>query len=514
MASPHPAFGELVRLSLEDTGAYTTRLVLSGREALSVCAHSTFDLAVIDADLRDEPFTAMVRVITEQIPEIKLVIFPPDNDPRHPQLMGLRPHAYLEKPFYLPDLLSKVAQLLNPQPAALPEIPTITPAPQPAVPSTVLDTAVRQDNRLPWLQDVDLAAQHLTSLLLETNAQAAVIVRDGWIWSYAGHLLQPDVQILAETVNRYWDKYKKTDLARYMRLESGEYLTYATFLVNDLVLAMAFEIGMPLTRIRAQAGRLARALATPPAHPLEAPAPSEPEEELIGPALTEEEKNAILALLADMPSPDPDQDADMKGEWLPEPDLPAWAHDTPTLPAPPLADPENEQTRPTLIPGAISLPGKVTDLDPASHAVSLITYTGVLIPRMEEHYLTGELGILLAQWMPELCVAFGWRLDGISVRPDYFMWTVRVLPAVSPGNMVRILRQQTSQRVFRAKPTLQGQNPSHDFWAPGYLIISGSQMPSTELLTDYIEQTRRRQGAASRRNKKGQPPHATDPIPD
>ncbi len=76
------------------------------------------------------------------------------------------------------------------------------------------------------------------------------------------------------------------------------------------------------------------------------------------------------------------------------------------------------------------------------------------------------------------------------------------------------MRQQTSQRVFRAMPTLQGQNPSHDFWAPGYLIISGSQMPSAELLTDYLEQTRRRQGVASRRNKKGQPPHATDPIPD
>ncbi len=525
VASPHPAFGELLRLSLEETGSYSVRLVLSGKEVLSVISHMSFDLALLDASLRDEPFAPMVRVLLEQLPDIKLAIFPPENDPHHPLMMGLRPHAYLEKPFYLPDLISLVEGLLHPvdqqivEALAKPVNRTINGG-RVTAPLPDLDegSARRTAESVPWLQDVDLAAQHLTRLLLETNAQAAIILREGAIWAYAGQLLQPEAQEIAVTVQRYWDKHKKTDLARYIRLDTGEYLTYATPLVENLLLATAFEISVPLTRVRAQAGRLARELATP-LPPVEVPPLVEalPEEELVGPALTEEERGAILALLADMPPPDPDGNSDPLDEWQPETNLPAWAREpVPVItvqPDPP-ADPDVEKTQPTAVNGAIHLPVKVAEFDPASPAVSLITYTGLLIPRFEEHFLTGELGILLGQWVPELCVAFGWRLDGISVRPEHFMWTVRVLPAVSPGNMVRILRQQISMRIFNAMPLLKSQNPSGDFWAPGYLIVSGSQAPPPDLLRDYIEQTRRRQGITAVRNKKERKQNATHPVSD
>lgn len=517
VASPHPAFGELLRLSLEETGEYSARLVLSGKEVLSVITHASFDLALLDADLRDEPFAPMVRVLTEQLPEIKLIVFPPDNDPHHPLLIGLRPQAYLNKPFYLPELINLVQGLLLPdteQPAALPTQTVsfrmsggrIT-APLPDLDEKPLTTA-------PWLQDMDLAAQHLTRLLLETNAQAAILVRGGGIWAYSGHLLQPDALEIAAVVQRYWNKYKKSDLARYVRLASGEYMVYATTLTEELLLATAFDVSMPLTRVRSQAGRLARELATPPAPPAvveEAP----PEEELVGPALTEEERKAILSLLADMPSPDPDADLELAGEWQPETDLPAWARaPEPEPPAQPADPPDPEITQPTAVEGAVHLPAKLTAFDPASPAVSLITYTGLLIPRFEDHFMTGELGILLGQWVPELCVAFGWRLDGIAVRPEHFQWTVRVMPSVSPGNMVRILRQQTSMRIFSALPLLKAQNPSGDFWAPGYLIVSGSQAPPPELLRDYIEQTRRRQGIAAIRARKERKDHAPHSLPD
>ena len=43
-------------------------------------------------------------------------------------------------------------------------------------------------------------------------------------------------------------------------------------------------------------------------------------------------------------------------------------------------------------------------------------------------------------------------------------------------------------------PRFKKENPSGDFWAPGYLIMGGSQPPPARLIKDFIAQTRQRQG--------------------
>jgi REP element-mobilizing transposase RayT len=72
-------------------------------------------------------------------------------------------------------------------------------------------------------------------------------------------------------------------------------------------------------------------------------------------------------------------------------------------------------------------------------------------------------------------------------------WVVRLNPMVAPGKMLRIVRQRTSQRVFTAFSDLEEENPSGDFWSPGYLIVSGTRSLPTELLHEYVNQTRQRQ---------------------
>jgi hypothetical protein len=59
---------------------------------------------------------------------------------------------------------------------------------------------------------------------------------------------------------------------------------------------------------------------------------------------------------------------------------------------------------------------------------------------------------------------------------------------------MRILRQHTSDNIFAEFPQYKKDNPSGDFWAPGYLIMGGSQPPPAQLIKDYINQTRVRQG--------------------
>ena len=158
------------------------------------------------------------------------------------------------------------------------------------------------------------------------------------------------------------------------------------------------------------------------------------------------------------------------------------------IPEPPI-DPL-EDTRPHVISSLSSL----GQLEPASPALSHLNYTCVLVPRLPQHYLTGDLADRLPQWVQQLCLAFGWRLEGIAIRPEYLQWSVQVSPSISPGNLVRIIRQRSSFHIFSQFPHLREQNPSGDFWATGYLIVSGAQPPSAQLLRDYINQTRKRQG--------------------
>ena len=152
-----------------------------------------------------------------------------------------------------------------------------------------------------------------------------------------------------------------------------------------------------------------------------------------------------------------------------------------------------EQTRPVMLRSQPS----IQPAEPLMPAFSRLAYTCVLIPRLPGHLLIDQPAEQLIGWLPQLCLAYGWRLEGLLIRPEYLQWTVQVAPAISPGNVIRLIRQQSSRRIFSQFPQFEIDNPSGDFWAPGYLIISGYQPPPFNLVHDFIRQTRQRQGSLS-----------------
>ncbi|MGD8403543.1 MAG: transposase [Anaerolineales bacterium] len=135
----------------------------------------------------------------------------------------------------------------------------------------------------------------------------------------------------------------------------------------------------------------------------------------------------------------------------------------------------------------------------ASPGMAQLNYACLLVPRFVAHYMTGDLADRMSEWMPNICIAFGWRLEFLAVRPDYLQWVVNVTPNTSPGYLMRIMRQQTSEKIFSEFPRLKRDNPSGDFWAPGYLIMGGIQPHPPQLVKDYIKQTRQRQGISQPR---------------
>jgi REP element-mobilizing transposase RayT len=167
-------------------------------------------------------------------------------------------------------------------------------------------------------------------------------------------------------------------------------------------------------------------------------------------------------------------------------------------PATPLRQPapgELDETR----PHSIAEVGGRMVAESTSAGMAQLNFACLLVPRFASHYMTGDLADRLSEWMPNICVAFSWRLEYLAVRPDYLQWVVNVMPNTSPGYLMRIMRQQTSDRIFAEFPRLKRENPSGDFWAPGYLIMGGLQPHPQQLVKDYIKQTRQRQGISQPR---------------
>lgn len=167
-------------------------------------------------------------------------------------------------------------------------------------------------------------------------------------------------------------------------------------------------------------------------------------------------------------------------------------------PATPLRQPapgELDETRPHSI---TEVAGRMIT-ESASPSMAQLNYACLLVPRFTAHYMTGDLADRLSEWMPNICIAFGWRLEFVAVRPEYLQWVVNVTPNTSPGHLMRIMRQRTSEKIFSEFPRLERENPSGDFWAPGYLIMGGLQPHPPQLVKDYIKQTRMRQGISQTR---------------
>lgn len=123
-----------------------------------------------------------------------------------------------------------------------------------------------------------------------------------------------------------------------------------------------------------------------------------------------------------------------------------------------------------------------------------LSYTCLLIPRFPAHQLKGDLADFLPQWLQQVCISFGWRLEFINVDPEYLQWSISVLPATPPGRFMQQIRYQTSEMILANFGRIKQDVLSNDFWAPGYLVVLGTRPHPKEMVEQYIRLTRRQQG--------------------
>jgi len=524
------ALGDSIRRTMEESALYRVHVVNNKAAAIVRAEEAGVPIAMIDFSLGDAWVQDIGKSLRTIRPGINLIILCEDKQ-TPPAFDGLRPWILVRKPFELSDFMDAIS---HPQAAPM-----------------------NSSGALPWLSDQTKAAQHLTRLTLESSAQAALITRKNDMWAYAGGLSQEAAKEVAQVVTRNWDGQKGSDLLRFIRLEStkAEHMLYATRLATDVVLALVFDAETPFSTIRTQAGQLVSNLSNDrPAEPqpgLKAKQthPSIIDSEDSDPA-NDDGGIQISNILNNVPSPNPEPASKSGLNWprkkekkerfdvnqthvsLPLSNATVFNRDSSpsnplnnplaadpsqgtdvgaetqfrfgeldvTAPPQPKQRPETPIARPAAGEVDFTRESQTTEagrklvLEPSSAGLYHLTYACLLLPRFSSHYLTGDLSESINEWLPNICVAFGWRLEFLAIRPEYLQWVANVQPNTSPGYLMRITRQQTSEKIFAEYPNYQKENPSSDFWAPGYLIMGGSQPHPPQLVRDYIRQTRQRQG--------------------
>jgi REP element-mobilizing transposase RayT len=522
--TPSVQLGDSIRNTLEKTELYRIHVVTNKSSAIVRADEIGAPLAMLDYSTSEEWVQDIASALRTIRPSINLIILC-DDGVTPPSFDKLRPWILVRKPFSMANFMDALSE-----------------------PQTTSVTQNNENTSLPWLSDPNKAAQHLTRLTLESSAQAALITRKNGLWAYAGSLSQNAAKEVAQTVTRNWDGQKGSDLLRFIRLEStkAEHMLYATRLATDVVLALVFDAETPFSTIRSQASQLVTDLdeeGTEPQKPLRAeldqddsqnippisdiitniPTPNPepattrefrlpPKKEVFDPNETrvsvplsnassfkrENKREASPAIhLNKIP---------VSGKQAKSQEVSAQSHQTVfdqvevTAPSRPKARPETPVAKPASDSLEATRESPTTEavrkliVEPTTAALYHLTYACLLVPRFSSHYITGDLADHVSEWLPNICIAFGWRLEYLSVRPEYLQWVVNVQPNTSPGYLMRIMRQQTSEKIFSEFPRMKRENPSGDFWAPGYLIMGGTQPHPQQLVRDYIRQTRQRQG--------------------
>lgn len=503
VASVHPPFGELLRLSLEERGGYSVRLVSSCEYAKYEIGRNKYDLVLLDANEKDPSVKTALSGIAHDNPGLLLIVFPPGNNPQHPLLQGMAFNAWLKKPFYLPDLLSAVEAVLAGRPWA-PEVGT----------GSLPEYA--------WLND-DLALESQLSAFLRANCLAAVFTTcSGQAVARTSGMPAKVAEEISALVKRFWGADQTSDMARYIHRGSTgvQALLYVTRLDRPLLAALIFSGDTPAARAQIVATELKqifqnrrreRALGVP--EQLDVATPVSTEEMAAGaPGEDLEGLDArLFELLENAPSPDPYKiDGHHEGDWhldqeLALPDLNQFSlpreerllkksdeiKKTPRVSPPPKTAPRLvKPAAPPAPPARISKPIIVEGNLSEKRQI----FTCVLIPHLMENRLAGDLADHLYSWAPLFCETQGWISVDLKIFPEALQWTVDAPAAASPGSLVRTIREQSSLDILMRFPTLIGGEAGGDFWAPGFLIVRGSDPPAAHMLKEFIRQTRLRQG--------------------
>ncbi len=554
VVTPSPIFGELIRRSLEQTESYRVHVVNSKAAAIVRADEESCKLAFLDLDLGEAWVNEVGESLRTIIPNIKLFVLA--GDETLPAFDSIRPWTLIRKPFQLPDVLQTIGPSADADngPSSkgtaardLLWLSDVNKAAQHLTRLTLESSSqaalITRENAV-WAYAGQLsqaAAQEVAKALSRNwdSAKGGDLLRFVRLDStkaehmlYATQLGEGMLLAMVFDAETPFSTIRSQAGQLATSLAEGESVKEPLFLQEDELEPAAppmsemeddddatplppiseilKDIPIPDPRVLKPPARMDVAPSAPSVTTQRPPAESsrsmpaayaEPADpDATRPSIFSHESPTPMrmkkTLTGDAAPSNPQANTASQVESL---DATVASH-APVRPETPIRIPlpgELDETRPQTraeLPTSNLNVGPIV-MEPISAGVYHLAYACLLVPRMASHYLTGDMADKISEWLPIICVAFGWRLEYLAVRPEYLQWVANVPPATSPGYLMRVMRQQISDKIFASFPRLKRDNPSGDFWAPGYLIMGGTQPHPPQLVKDYIKQIRQRQGA-------------------
>ncbi|OGO18548.1 MAG: hypothetical protein A2Z14_19250 [Chloroflexi bacterium RBG_16_48_8] len=370
-----------------------------------------------------------------------------------------------------------------------------------------------QDNTAtipPWLKEPAQVEKYLAYFEQDHSAYATLLSIGNTPWTYSEQLTENQAHGIVRLLSEHDEGLQsKGALIRYIRLEGSgnDYLLYATPVIGDINLSMIFSMETPFSVARRQTHKLSRLLIEQDPRGL----------------IVKEEKPIIEKLIS--VSREEDEPLLPSG-WIPSPKIstkkPEPAQVSPSSPA--MEEPERERVMApslTAAPKITPIPNdwlpkeprptahlpfleqdtpqseKIRELEPINLTQQepryYLPFTAILLPRFPNHRLTGSLANQLENWLKDLCVAWGWRVENIDLRSEFLRFTFSLSPDIAPAQAVQHLANNLSSRILKAFPGLTKDLPAGQFWTKSYLLTAGSDV-GKDRLASFIELTRREQG--------------------
>jgi CheY-like chemotaxis protein len=235
VVSPDTDFLHQLRSHLEEGGRYQVTTAISAHEALTLANSNFFEVAIVDGEIDDIPVGAFTRDLTALQSDLKILVFPPDNNPQDPMLEGLAVNGFLSKPFSGQEIGKALSGLFSDQP----------------MPSNVLvkvvDDLVKQ-----WLQIPETGGRKAEQILEATSAQTVLIIIKDQLIASAGSMDDGLVANVTGFLSRYWKDEENSELARYIKLDGdgSDQFLYATKLVSNVVLVMVYPMITTIQLVR------------------------------------------------------------------------------------------------------------------------------------------------------------------------------------------------------------------------------------------------------------------------
>jgi CheY-like chemotaxis protein/REP element-mobilizing transposase RayT len=524
IVTPHSDFGEIVSQSLGKEASCDVIVATSISEAITQTRkRRILNYALLDMEMGVEKVLEQGFTLRNTFPPISIILISKKYPP--PEMEDLRPWKFLRKPFVQRELMDLIrdGNETSEQPAEYVDS----------------NFGARAEDTVPaWYMDEALATKNLVAATSNLVVQEAMLVSDTGVLAHSGELSKDAVDECSRLVRRYWGDDSTADLIKPVRLQTTirNHLLSATVVAVGIILALTFDSETPFDILRSQTRYLTNVLKNPrlslpdvhilPKNPearlevAKKPAALEfitDDFDITRPAVSEsladilgnkpQASQAGPAPAQETPDVDPYRNPDV-GELTTTPPVieseiraaepvsqTAWTGPTQPQPRNPYSQTSFiiHDNQPVDGNSPINVTGELTrsSLGPTEPSLFDVYYACLLIPRLQTHELDDDCAKFLRAELPNIFLAYSWRLEELVINRNYMQWVVRIPPTLAPASHIKVIRRDSSQMILTNFARFNRNEFLRDFWSPGYLLGGGRRLIPEAEITEFIRMNRK-----------------------